>query len=112
MQSPSRYLRRMALFLAAVAVAAAVTFPILAHAFMVNPALNGLICGVVLVGVLYEFRQVLALGPELRGGGCGVFSQFGSGPSRRCACHARSVSRLGMRRRSISLGSNLVKPPA
>lgn len=66
MQSPSRYLRRMALFLAAVAVAAAVTFPILAHAFMVNPALNGLICGVVLVGVLYEFRQVLALGPELR----------------------------------------------
>ncbi|SBV97780.1 MotA/TolQ/ExbB proton channel family protein [uncultured Alphaproteobacteria bacterium] len=66
MQSPSRYLRRMALFLAAVAVAAAVTFPILAHAFMVNPALNGLICGVVLVGVLYEFRQVLALAPELR----------------------------------------------
>ncbi len=66
MQSPSRYLRRMALFLAAVAVAAAVTFPVLVHAFMVNPALNGLICGVVLVGVLYEFRQVLALGPELR----------------------------------------------
>ena len=66
MQSPSRYLRRMALFLAAVVVAAAVTFPILAHAFMVNPALNGLICGVVLVGVLYEFRQVMALAPELR----------------------------------------------
>jgi biopolymer transport protein ExbB/TolQ len=66
MQSPRRYLRRMVIFLAAVVVAAGLTLPILMRAFLVNPALNGLICGVVLVGVLFAFRQVLALGPELR----------------------------------------------
>ncbi|MGE4529637.1 MAG: flagellar motor protein MotA [Rhodospirillaceae bacterium] len=66
MQSPRRYLRRMILFLAAVAAAVVVTFPVLHRAFMVNPALNGLICGVVFVGVTFAIRQVLALAPELR----------------------------------------------
>lgn len=65
MQSPRRYLRRMVLFLAAVAAAAALLFPVLSNAFMANPALNGLICGTVLVGILFAFRQVVALGPEL-----------------------------------------------
>jgi hypothetical protein len=65
MQSPRRYLRRMVLFLAAVAAAAALLFPVLSDAFMANPALNGLICGTVLVGILFAFRQVVALGPEL-----------------------------------------------
>ena len=66
MQSPRRYLRRMALFLAAVAAAAPLLFPVLSSAFMANPALNGLICGTVLIGILFAFRQVVALGPELR----------------------------------------------
>ncbi len=65
MQSPRRYLRRMALFLAAVAAAAALLFPVVSSAFMANPALNGLICGTVLIGILFAFRQVVALGPEL-----------------------------------------------
>ncbi|MBN2752246.1 MAG: MotA/TolQ/ExbB proton channel family protein [Rhodospirillaceae bacterium] len=56
----------MVLFLIAVAAAAALLFPVLRDAFMANPALNGLICGTVFAGILFAFRQVLALGPELR----------------------------------------------
>jgi biopolymer transport protein ExbB/TolQ len=66
MQPPTRYIRRMVLFLLAVGVAAALLFADLQAAFMANPALNGLICGTVLIGILFAFRQVLALGPELR----------------------------------------------
>jgi len=66
MQSPRRYIRRMVLFLCAVGAAAALLYADLAKAFMANPALNGLICGTVLLGILFAFRQVLALGPELR----------------------------------------------
>lgn len=65
MTRPNRYLLRMVLFLAAVAVVAVVLAPGLAHAFMANPGLNGLIIGVFLVGVILNFRQVLLLKPEV-----------------------------------------------
>ena len=65
MSRPQRYLTRMALFLAIVIVIAAVLYPVLARAFLVNPALNGLILGVLLLGILYIFRQVLMLRPEV-----------------------------------------------
>jgi len=55
----------MAVFLAAVAVVAAVLFGPLKDAFMANPALNGLILGVLLIGIAYAFRQVAMLGPEV-----------------------------------------------
>lgn len=38
----------------------------LQEAFNANPALNGLIAGVLLIGIAYSFRQVLALVPEIR----------------------------------------------
>ncbi len=62
---PSRYLLRMGLFLAAVAVVAAVLSPGLIQAFLSNPALNGLILGVFVAGVVLNFRQVLLLKPEV-----------------------------------------------
>ena len=34
--------------------------------FMANPGLNGLILGVLFVGIVYSFRQVLRLYPEIR----------------------------------------------
>src|SRR5919106_1644905 len=37
----------------------------LRRSFMANPGLNGLIIGVLLVGILYAFRQVLRLYPEI-----------------------------------------------
>lgn len=65
MSRPQRFLTRMSLFLAIVVVIAAALYPVLERAFMVNPALNGLILGVLLLGILYVFRQVLMLRPEV-----------------------------------------------
>lgn len=65
MQRPKRYLTRMILFLVVVVLIAAVLYPGLKTAFMANPALNGLIVGVLLLGIGYIFRQVLTLRPEV-----------------------------------------------
>lgn len=65
MTRPSRYLVRMIVFLAAVAAVAAMLAAGLEHAFMANPALNGLILGVFLLGIGLNFRQVLLLKPEV-----------------------------------------------
>ncbi|MHA1570162.1 MAG: flagellar motor protein MotA [Alphaproteobacteria bacterium] len=64
MTRPRRFLGRMGVFLLAVAIVAGTLFPMLRDAFLANPALNGLILGVLLVGIGYVFRQVLMLAPE------------------------------------------------
>ena len=66
MPSPRHYLSRMLLFLIAVAVAIGVLAPHLYDAFMANPALNGLIVGVMFLGIIYIFRQVFMLTREVR----------------------------------------------
>ncbi len=45
---------------------AALLLSTLREAFETNPALNGLIASVLLIGIAYSFRQVLALVPEIR----------------------------------------------
>lgn len=60
-----RFLVRMILFLVAVLVVLAVLFPQLQAAFMANVPLNGLILGVLLLGIIYNFRQVTMLNPEI-----------------------------------------------
>lgn len=64
MSTPKRFLTRMALFLVAVLVAVGLLFPALQTAFLAAPILNGMIIAVLLIGVVYTFRQVLMLGPE------------------------------------------------
>ena len=65
MARPRRFLVRMILFLVAVLVVLVVLFPQLQGAFMANVALNGLILGVLLLGIVYNFRQVTMLNPEV-----------------------------------------------
>ena len=65
MTHPLRYLIRMIIFLAAVAAVAVVLFPGMRDAFLSNPALNGLILGVLLLGIGYIFRTVLVLTREV-----------------------------------------------
>ncbi|MCW8862981.1 MAG: flagellar motor protein MotA [Rhodospirillales bacterium] len=65
MTRPQRFLVRMSMFLAAVVAVAGLLFPPLRDAFMANAPLNGLILGVLLLGVGYNFRQVLLLYPEV-----------------------------------------------
>ncbi len=66
MSRPQRYLNRMFLFLIAVGAVAAVLFQPLEVAFKVNAPLNGLILGVLVIGILYIFRQVIRLFREVR----------------------------------------------
>jgi hypothetical protein len=66
MTRPRRYLLRMILFLTAVGAVLVVLLPGLQQAFLTNVGLNGLIVGVFILGVLYNFRQVLRLNPEVR----------------------------------------------
>lgn len=65
---PQVFLWRMALFLVLAALLAVILdgqTAQLRRSFMANPGLNGLILGVLLVGIVYAFRQVLRLYPEI-----------------------------------------------
>ena len=66
LKSPAGFLINMLVFLAIVGFIAAIAYPTLRTAFSANPFLNGLIVFVLLIGVLYAFRQVLRLYPEIR----------------------------------------------
>jgi hypothetical protein len=65
MTRPSAYLVRMAMFLLAVAVVAALLSPVLITAFFNNPLLNSLILLVLFLGICWNLRQVLRLSPEV-----------------------------------------------
>ncbi len=65
MTKPKRYLIRMFIFLVLVAAGIAALAPSLSDAFFANPLLNGMILGVLMLGVLYIFRQVFMLHPEI-----------------------------------------------
>ncbi len=65
MTRPRKYLFRMALFVTVVAVLCGILFLPLQNAFMTNAPLNGFIVGVLVLGIIYNFRQVLMLYPEV-----------------------------------------------
>jgi hypothetical protein len=65
MNRSGRFLVRMAVFLLAVCALAGVLFRPLSTAFMGNPGVNGVILGILLIGIIYIFRQVLMLNPEI-----------------------------------------------
>jgi len=62
---PRRYLVRMAVFVLVVAAGAGLLSRPLTQYFMGNPAVNGVIVGILLAGIFYIFRQVLQLNPEV-----------------------------------------------
>jgi methyl-accepting chemotaxis protein len=63
---PGVFLVRMLIFLTLVVFLAAILHEQLIVAFMNNPGLNGLILGVLLLGIIYAFRQVTRIYPEIR----------------------------------------------
>ena len=66
MTNPHRSLIRMLVFLLMVGAIAGLLYAPLFRAFMGNPALNGVILGALLLGIIYSFRQILRLDPERR----------------------------------------------
>ena len=65
MTRPDRYLVRMLIFLALVAVAAVLLYLPLVRAFQANMVLNGMILATLAFGIAHAFRQVLMLRPEV-----------------------------------------------
>ena len=65
LSSPRIFLVRMLVFLVLVALVAVVLYRQILGAFMANPGLNGLILGVLFIGILLSFRQVIRLFPEV-----------------------------------------------
>ncbi|MGO1079275.1 flagellar motor protein MotA [Inquilinus sp. CA228] len=66
MSSPRRYLVRMTAFVIIVAIVAAVLGPGVSSAFMANPALNGVILATTVFGIVFCFRAVVNLEPDIR----------------------------------------------
>ena len=58
------FLLRMSLFLALVVGVVVVLSGTLAEAFFANSVLNGVILGALVIGIVYNFRQVLLLKPD------------------------------------------------
>ncbi|HEY8195192.1 MAG TPA: flagellar motor protein MotA [Hyphomicrobium sp.] len=63
---PGVFLLRMTIFLTLVGFLAAILFDQLQRSFLNNPGLNGLIVGTLLLGIVYAYRQVMRLYPEIR----------------------------------------------
>ena len=66
LSSPRVFLLRMLVFLILAGFVALILYRQIAVAFMANPGLNGLIFGVLLIGVILGLRQVTRLMPEIR----------------------------------------------
>ncbi|MEZ5839276.1 MAG: flagellar motor protein MotA [Hyphomicrobiales bacterium] len=66
LSSPQVFLWRMIIFLVIVGFLGLILYRHLSTAFMSNPGLNGLIVGVLFVGTVLVFVQVIRLFPEVR----------------------------------------------
>jgi hypothetical protein len=65
LSSPRIFLVRMVVFLVVVALIAVVLHRQIWIAFLANPFLNGLILFALLTGIVFSFRQVIRLFPEV-----------------------------------------------
>jgi hypothetical protein len=63
--SPRIFLFRMLVFLVLCSLVVVVLYQQIWVAFRANPALNALIVGVLVIGILLSFRQVIRLFPEV-----------------------------------------------
>lgn len=66
LSSPRGFLFRMLLFVLLVGFIALILHEQIRRAFMANPGLNGLIFGVLFIGIVLSFRQVIRLFREVR----------------------------------------------
>jgi hypothetical protein len=65
LSSPRIFLFRMLVFLILCSLVVVVLYQQIVGAFMANPGLNALILGVLFIGILLAFRQVIRLFPEV-----------------------------------------------
>jgi len=105
MTGTKRFLTRMVLFLVVVAAVIALLFSGMQNAFMANPALNGLIVAVLLLGIVYSFRQVMQLGPEVEWIEAFKGSELGAPPQGQPVLLAPMATMLRERQGRVSLSA-------
>lgn len=65
MSTPTPFLLRMGIFLVLVVIGCFLIYPALEHAFLANAVINGVILGVLLIGIVHAFRTVASLYAEM-----------------------------------------------
>ena len=106
LSSPRFVLLSMAIFLAIVAFLAAILFRQIHGFFVTNPGLNSLIIGVLVVGILLGFGQVIRLFPEVRW--VNSFRQGNNDPNARPIMLAPMRALIG-RRQSMALSTSAMR---
>jgi hypothetical protein len=102
---PGLFLVRMLVFLTLVAFLIAILHEQLLISVMTNPGLNGLIIGVLAIGIVYAFRQVVRLYPEIRFVNAFRISDPGLGASHQPVLLAPMATMLRDRTGALSLST-------
>ena len=106
LSSPRFVLLSMAIFLAIVAFLAAILFRQISVFYVTNPGLNSLIIGVLAIGILLAFGQVIRLFPEVRW--VNSFRRGNSDPNARPIMLAPMRALIG-RRQSMALSTSAMR---
>ncbi len=106
---PGVFLVRMLIFLTLVAFLVSILHRQLFTSFMTNPGLNGLIVGVLCLGVIYSFRQVVRLYREIRWVNAFRISDPGLAISHQPVLLAPMASMLRDRTGSLSLSTGSMR---
>jgi hypothetical protein len=100
--SPRIFLVGMAAFLALVGFVVLILYRQIALAFSANPGLNGLILGILAIGSLFTFRQVIRLFREIRWVNSLTGAQSGSIPTPRLLAPMAAMLNAGAGARGLS----------
>ena len=102
LSAPHIFLVRMIVFLVLCGFVAFILYRQILVAFMANPGLNGLILGVLFIGVVLSLRQVARLIPEIRWVNAQRVSERGSLPAPVLLAPVALILGEGLARRAIS----------
>lgn len=106
---PMTYLVRMLMFLILAGFGVAILYEQILIAYFSNPVLNSLILGALLIGVMYAFRQVLRLFPEIRWVNALRISEPGLAMQRQPTLLAPLANMLRDRRGQLSLSTGTMR---
>lgn len=92
---PRIFLVRMVVFIVLCALVLVVLYKQIVSAFFANPSLNALIIGVLAIGIVFAFRQVIRLYPEIAWVNSFRIANAGRAPDRRPRLLAPMAAILG-----------------
>ncbi len=105
LSSPSVYLLSMLVFIALVGFLVLILYRQILAAFVTNPGLNGLILGVLLVGILLAVLQVVRLMPEVSWVNSFRTGAYAAGKARKPVLLAPMAQMLGDTSKDVALSS-------